>query len=91
MLYYFIGGPWNNRLYEVDRVITGWRVPVLDDRPLGWVANGPITLEDCQAKMVDYYPDKPLLTGVSVMSSLWGYNRLCPLTVSDLMREIGEK
>ena len=69
-LYWFIGGPWNNRLVELPHPATWWRVAIPGEH-IYLPMEGPIDFQDVKIKTVEYRLDCPLPTGVNVLSCLW--------------------
>ena len=79
MTYFFIGGPWNNRLVDFDRDVSCWRVPVPRETTFELPPPGA-TIANEIVETVDYYLDAPLPTGVPVLSAFfwldsYGYRR----------------
>lgn len=71
MLYFFIGGPWNNQLRELpDGLRMCWKMPVLQPLPSVGEWNESPTIADLTVPCVTYRLADPLPTGCQVMSCL---------------------
>lgn len=70
VLAFFVGGPWDRRPERIPAYCREWRVPAPVDPFPPWPVDGMVP--DVTIPLVSYFPDRPLSTGVPVMSCLWG-------------------